>query len=811
MTGRPSSIPAIPLPDPYGTYDPITITSSLLNDPNFDQTLKTQAQQIEDRITNAGLNRIPIDQLRGNIESALRARGVKFENTPNILDTCPSYTYKLKFCMVADYWADRITDHNIWGSVPKEVIAESGVTVGFNIRSFEMLNNIAPSKVIGLAEQVSWKMTLTEPYGLSLIDRIYTVSQNMGVANHLKCKYFIELMFTGYNEDGSIAELNQLHVYRVIIKKMEANATEGGATYNIEGIFDGSAALANQLSMASGQVKIEDVSTMGEFFDKLAIELNSQNKNLLYSTNNPQRIEYVFKMPEAWRSWSLLRDQRQSARSSGFNFDDNNKSTISFSKTSVQEILLAVMSMTQEGIKFVLGQNNTTQNGQTRAQSQGINLVPWITSATEFIAYNALNKTYSLRITYFFSEYPTTQGYSTPEAINHSSQVDVQVRRLQSFIAEGRLRKFYNFIFTGLNTDIIKFDIKLDHYWAALLPLNLGENTVSNFSLPPQVGNQSVAIDINNEYRKARQTRDQEKAKLDDLKNQAKKRNNLTIQDAIKEAEKALQAAEQALDAFRNFDLTSFEIQFPTQSPGQQAEAGIVINNKKLLDNKEISQMALSAAVYDKIRRQSGNKDRYLEDVVPTGIVSSPLPISSYTTNVPLVQNISFGAEARADESISPDGKVKPRSRGLLATTLENVTGGHFVNIDLEIRGDPYWLGIDNVINTGFKMMGQKPPSNIRNVSAAFDQGEHAFVLFFITGDEPNTETGYVEFAKTSWAFSGLYYAVTVTSLFQDGKFTQLIKANKDSAMFSVFNDVVPINQPPPPVTSEEIRKTTQK
>lgn len=811
MTQPPvSSIPASPISDPYSSYDKIKITSDLLTDPNLDETLKTEYQRIEERLQNLNLSKTPINQLRSNIELALNARGIKLKHIPNILDGYPTYTYKLKFCVVSDRAADIITTHDQWDQTPKEVIAESGVTTGFNIQNFEMKNYCGPSHKVGLALQINWTMTISEPYGLSLVDRLYTLTKSMGISNHLKCKYFIELEFTGYNEDGTIADITFKHVYRTLITKMDANSTEGGTIYELEGIFDDSGPLANQLSMPTGQVKIEDVATMGEFFDKLASALNNQNKNLDYSVNG-QRFEYVFKMPEEWRNWKLLRTSRDGARSSGFNVDNNERATISFNKTSITEILLAVMSMTEEGIRFALGDAGTLQNRQSRAQSQGINLAPIIQAKLEFIAYNTLNKTYSMRSTYYFSEYPTTQGYSTPQSISHSQQLNVQAQRLQASINEGRLNKIYNFIFTGLNTDILRFELKLNHYWAALQPMNLGENTVANFSLPPQVGNQSVALDINNDYRKARQNRDNARVKLDDLTNRAKNNRSSDLQSLINQAKTELETATRALEVFKNFDATTFEIQFPTQSAGQQAETGIIINNRNILNNDEVREQILTAAAYDKIRKQTANKDRYLEDIVPGPPISTPLPISSYTTNAPLIQNISMGAEARADESIGTNGERKPRSRGLLATMLDNVVSGDFVNIDLEIRGDPYWLGIDNIISIGFKDVLKKPPPEVRSVSAVFGDGEIGFVLFFVTGDEPNSDTGYVEFAKTSWAFNGLYVARQVVSTFRDGKFTQVITAAKDAAMFSVFDSIAPINQPPPPVTTDEILGTNRK
>ena len=154
--------------------------------------------------------------------------------------------------------------------------------------------------------------------------------------------------------------------------------------------------------------------------------------------------------------------------------------------------------------------------------------------------------------------------------------------------------------------------------------------------------------------------------------------------------------------------------------------------------------------------------------------------MSFRTGSPPMVQNTTGGSQTvNPDRNSNTNVASMPRTRGLVAAILNDVTSSpYFVQVELEIRGDPYWLGLGNVLENAYiASQATAPPSN----AAWFYSGDTGFMLTFRTGEAPNENTGYMDFSNTSVAFMGLYAATNIRSTFRDGKFTQTIKAVRDA------------------------------
>ena len=717
-----------------------------------------------------------VSDITGNIPSTVAANfelinkklgdaNIKFDPVPNLLDKFASYTYRLKLCMTSDQKAQSIRTHTDWESAPKEVIAESGVTAGFNIRNFELKNLCSPQQRIGIALHTSWTMTLAEPYGFSLIDRMFTVASKLGVADHIKCIYFIEIWLQGWDENGVPQDAKVHKLFKVIIENISVDSTVSGSTYNINGIVTGSLA-QSRLNEQAQKLDAGNVST---------------------------RIEYDFVLPEKWKSWRFTRSLDDTARQSGFESTGNpTKPTITVPKgMDYSKLLQTLMSMTDEGKTFTLGLNSAGKNAGasgSKAFSEGQALIPKVESRTDFIGYNYYYNDYVKKVTYYFSPYPTVRSYMDKQFIDRSGTPEVQKQRLQSFIGENRLKKVYYYQFTGMNTDVLKFDLKLDNYWTALIPIYDGYNTTDGYDLGPKVNPQSNPEITKNQYNLAKVRLDKARADLTQVKSLDKKSaGDAIISSILSEREYELKEAQKTFDTFKGINVTDYEISFGTGSPGEQSIGGIIVKNKALLENEKIRLDIATRAAYNLTR--SAAQDRYLESVRPEAPRFTPLPVTTFISNSPNIQNNRIGGEQKTD-AVSTDPSSQPKTRGLLATALENVLSPQFVEIDITIRGDPYWMGLDNVEGEKFLPPDAKPDKALGSKSALFGQGECGFLLFFRTGEEPNEETGLVDFNSASWAFNGLYVAIEVDNHFRDGQFTQTIKAIKDTTMWSIFNNV---------------------
>lgn len=786
-------IPPNPIFDPAELINErLGVVASNLNQLGLDKNLSSSLlSDIKQRIGTTQDN-IPttVGGYMQTIENMLKQQQIAFKPIGNVLDQYSSYTYKIKFCMTTDQTAQEVTSHASWQSIPKEVIAESGVTAGFNIRSFDLKNLCSPQERIGIAPQVSWDMVLVEPYGFSLIDRLYALSRSMGVADHLKCIYFIEVSWYGQQDSGMPSRLEMFKLFRCIIVDINVDSTTSGSVYNINGIIDGSMAQGNEFAMPPSITKVNNVSTLGQFWANFEQIVNEQTKKLDYG-NITKRIEYSFVLPEAWKSWKFTRSLNDTSRQSGFETTGKPENpSITIPKgMDFSKILQTVMSMTEEGKSFTLGANTTGKDASKsgkKSETEGIAYIPQVRSKVEFVGYNYYYNDYVRKITYYFSEYPTVRGYIDRAFIDNSMKPDVQKARLNGFVGDGRLQKAYYYQFTGLNTDVLKFDIKLDNYWSALQPLYDGYSSSDTYDTPPQVSGQSVAENVYNDYMQKRNLVVEKQKKLTDLENKDKKeKTGSKYNSDLELAQTELSAARKDLEAFEaNTDISNYEIRFSTNSPGEKSIGGIFVKNKALLESRKVREDIAARTAYKLSRNRA--QERYLEDVATQDPRSSPLPISTFISKAPNSQNNSKGGLPTSDP-VSTDPMKQPKSRGLLASVLDNVTGSQFVNIDLEIRGDPYWIGFDNIEELQYLPPEKRPPTNLGKQTALFGSGECALLLFFRTGEQPNEDSGIVEFNSNSWAFNGLYVVFEVMNHFRDGQFTQTLKAVKDAAMYSLF------------------------
>jgi hypothetical protein len=134
---------------------------------------------------------------------------------PNPLNDFANYTYHIRLIMTTEIQAyGNINPENPnSNSLKKVIIAESGVTAGFNITSLQTSAlATAGNKKRNMWTTTDFKMVITEPLGLTLLDQMYNAARELGVINHLRCPYFIEIWFNGYDEAGNILASNLFYI-----------------------------------------------------------------------------------------------------------------------------------------------------------------------------------------------------------------------------------------------------------------------------------------------------------------------------------------------------------------------------------------------------------------------------------------------------------------------------------------------------------------------------------------------------------------------------------------------------------------------
>ncbi len=649
----------------------------------------------------------------------LNNNGIQFTSQPNPLNVYANYTYHIRFSILSlgSAYNQDGTYATMNGS-SRIVITESGVTAGFNITEFEYKNTCAPTDKNMNTTSTTWSMTITEPYGMSLIDKMFTAGNMLGIPNWNRAPYFIEIWFNGYNADGTLMSPTLFYTqYRVLMFDIDIKTTEGGSVYSLSGAFDGNLGHSNEISIPPAKFQLS-ANNLGMFFDTLQTSLNTEitaNVN-----NNKQTITtYNFVIPNAIRSWPFKASQLDSASQRVIEMNSNavtGSTSFSISKgVSMENVINAVIS-TCPNVSSWIQSDAINSTGSPLLSQKGLATWPMIHCSVQITGFDDDTRDYFRTVTYNLIPYSTIIGISDRTSVENLMSQSVQQSKLNYLINSNNLVKEYDYIFTGLNTEVINFDISIDSAWQISIPQWSALNTYYNF-----------------------------------------------VQGPI----------------------------FDKDGPGDSFAQG-TFNSSKGNSSTPTNVTGLD----------SGIGTVYLEDVQSSSI-SFPYPIVIRQKNKPVGVNANTGsgdAPKAVGKPVS-DGKTFPQSRELTGSFLANLFGNasSFLNIELQIRGDPYWMGSGNVIEdtyTASQLVNSPGASGSQGGSTAnFLASSVMFILWFRTGENYNDQTGLMQFDTASDFYNGAYGVTEVTNSFKQGIFTQTLSAYKDP-MAQIATSMIVANNP---------------
>jgi len=750
---------------------------------------------------------------------------IKQKVTTNPLDQYANYTYHIKFWMTSDSLAEEIletTDKSRIDKIPKVVTAESGVTVGFNISEFTYRNLTGTTKETRNMPSVSWTMKITEPYGFSLPDRLSTASREIGVINWQRGKYFIQLWFTGYNADGSpVAQALFHQVFRVSITNIDFNGNEGGGNYDIKGLFDGMTAFTNQLTLAQKNISVS-AKNVGDMLKNFEQALNNNAIDTAMGTAPLE--EYRINFPPEMKNWAINTNRlSDDARSLNMNIKAEGSTVTVYANPGVDfsNMVYRILSLTEEFQRW--SQGSEGQNNSIGTLSHGLVRNVKIHAKVEHVGYDTLAKDYVKRITYSLVPYYEVRVRGEDiSTIRTVEKKNVQQDKLRFLFTANRIRKKYEWIYTGQNLDIIKFEFKVNNFYViATVPFS-GTNIISNQTQGPVSNEASSAWQQRQgRYRTAKKKyedlqkdvlqaeQDLEKAKRD------RTRINSAIDNASQELENMsanrrgedpqLRLKQQALyfeiqdlraqtDTAAEERLASRRLQLEQARSEvvasrrdfvdfyQQGSAGIVSNNP--LAQQRLAQEADFESRYRQAVKQ-GQRDLFAEDQDVKDIPDQPPYINTVRPDQDAcTADFNQGAASRQTPGNATNKINYARSNTLFGSVIGNLdsVNKEMINIELEIRGDPFWLGHSNIdVNASV-------PNNLSKLSndyAEYTSGDNLFYLSFRSGQAPNEKTGFMEFTSNNQFVDGFYSVIEVKNTFSNGKFTQVLKSFKDTFSFT--------------------------
>jgi hypothetical protein len=726
-----------------------------------------------------------------NAASILPKATPEFRDNP--LNQYANYTYHIKLWITNEVNAEKInnlTDVKTTSvsNYEKILIAESGVTAGFNIQKFTFRNLAGTTDISRSMPSFSWNMTITEPFGFSLPDRINSGAQQYGIANWQRAKYFIEIWFTGYNEDGSPVESHLFYkLFCVTIIEMSLGGNETGGTYEITGLVDGGIGNTNDVMMSLGAVTATG-GTMGEMVKSLSDGLNLVAKQMAVKETAPLTM-YDIKIPNEMKNWQLDTGQVLTNDSTGkaLNAKVTGSKVVIIMPvgTSVDLTIDYIISLTKEFEAWQKGESSGTTSG---ILTHGLTKRTKLHTRVEYMGFDLRAGEYVRKITYTLIPYEEVRIRADIATSRNAETPSVQLNKIDYLIAQKRIAKKYEWIYTGQNTEVIRVDFKVNNFWTISTVPFRGFNTASNQVIGKTADSTTAA------WKQAQKAYEQATLTAKNLQERKNKNDSIINVDLIT----------QSLDFSGKNSAYAQDVAKRDNVLAEQS----ISENQKLLDQIEQEKISLynnefyvpfsgtvaGAAVNNPAYKQlQDRKNKFIEAYKAGPIFAEDIHINEVDTTFPFVNTIKPDAKASPANSNQAAASAKirdtnavgniPASRTLFGGVVGNLDSinKEMMNITIDIRGDPYWMGFSNV------EQNSKVPDQLNQLQtsdkdfAEYLGGDNMFYLIFRSGQAPNEETGFMEFTSDNQFVNG-YYAVTeVTNNFQAGQFTQTLKSFKDT------------------------------
>lgn len=707
------------------------------------------------------------DQADALITSSLRSDLTDW--LPNVLNSYNNVTYSFKLYIVK--LQDGLTTTqtiDLIDSAPKVILAQSGVTAGYNIKEVTMaLVAASPSqKNRNISNVTNFSITIVESMGTSFIETLTNAAKSLGVESFKASdNTFLELSFKGYNEDGDVVT-NVLSdsglsnagrfVYNINVTGVEVSFSNGTSTYvlNATTTNSGMGKSNPHFTRTSQTINIKG-KTIKDMLDDFADKLNKSLVNV-YQT---QLYTYDFNIHPVRSSsshagedpgtYSLVPDTPDFHAARGLTMDANGIATMQIARgeciNDVVDRLFANSSYAQQLAKDVSTQDQTDMSSSQSTTSKFRESVIFrVEPQIKQGPYSSVINAYQQSITYHIFAYSTYKPILSSAQINDAKSPDVQQQILRTLKSKGFMQKRYDYIYTGLNTDVLNVDIhfSLAGGFSAIPQLVKFNGSTDAVTTQAKYNTSTAAISSN-------------------YVGPAPTGGAISITplptDLTSIGNETLIQAPQLPDLFS--DSSSLLPNLPNYTGTSSSSRQNILNpmSDALSASSSASNLTstpTSSTVYSE-DLLNGASDAFSPDI--------PLIVDTSTHNV-------------GGGMSDPPHRDKSIYGAILNWVYADELGvGYFMpTIDIEIRGDPYWLGYDSVQRAS-QLDGDLPALDQDKSSANPAESEEYFMVVF---NYPYTDgqdgLPQIRAAKGD-GFTGLYQMVSVTNTFSNGEFRQTL------------------------------------
>lgn len=710
----------------------------------------------------------------GNSPSSTPPPDYKLQFLPNILDNYDVYTYhwKLFITSLEDATSGTVLDEN-----KQTIIAESGVS-DLTIDKIEMQAIATPSIEAGTGTQTSVKFEIVEPSGAGLLDKLYYESVALGIGNWLVMPCFLQLEFRGRDpitsesiESGGSSGLGSLRwCWPIKLTNAKANVTNVGTRYEFDAIFYDELAQSNSYYSVQHNITLSNLGKFGDAMQDLEKKLNADQWEKLIDNYSIPDVYKIVVDPVLVNERITISDQFKSTYR-GSDFVQLDKKVATFNAgTSIDKIVDALcgsMDYFQRKLQSAKVRNATPD---TINEEQSPMKKLWrVVTETKPIAYDSLRQDNAVSITIYIVEYDlgmvdvdAAQTGQTPDTKN------AEKKRLYKYVSNKILQKKYNYIFTGLNDQIVSFDLNMNFAFAATL------SRFGGIYADSATQEQGPAAQHNTE---------DEKAVSEQLRKVLQFINDATVKpDQISDVEAAINRSTFSPDVKNRYlNILSY-----AKNPDRQASAANIVaaggigRSGTYTDQEAIKAASLARPISATNANGDNINLKFISDVNIYDPTAQAANATFQTLRKGKLRPIPFRESTQEFNfnSIDPTSDAaRARTSSVFATALYSTLDASLQVVKLTVKGDPFWLFPRNI------PLGQNfiPRLSIDSIKNSHKQSanvnlygtDNFIVIRFRTPRIYNlTESPDDPYTEVS-TFSGVYKVITITSKFEMGKFTQ--------------------------------------
>ena len=571
----------------------------------------------------------------------------------------------------------------------------------------------------------NFTLKISEPNGTTFLESIALTARQLGIDNHLQAKYFIVIEFNGRMPDGRARKDPAKFIYGITFRNVQMQITAGGSEYTIEAVDTSTSAFNYLEQVVRSQITVE-CQTVGEFITEFQRKFEkSLDNELQYNINAAYADTYTIEFDaesqtDSWLNWPI--QQAGDAFPHGANrVDDKLQFTIP-NGSNLSDIIGMVLMATAEYKRIA------TENGgfmkPTPSEPADANLDEFplfykIIPNIEFGEYDPLRGDYVKNITFRVKKHILTDRIlDSFQYSNGITDRTIQSTRVNNMFGNNLLRKRYDYIFTGLNTEVMHLDLKLDNQYYEISVIGNGQvgdpNTLaSRAGQSPATVHESLQLIKSEISTISREIASLQRARSND---EIDGRRANEIDEQIEELEEERSEKQNELD--EQLDIFST---LSSQNPPANGE---------FLSAQEASS-------------EISMRLRFAGDIVDDSDIYGP-------------------------ESDTQGGTLQ---FGAVKTNLEN--SADMLRIEMTVRGDPYWMGQPNSFHRD--TIGQASSS-----LADYEVGGVNFFLNVLFPVDENSQGRRVP--RIDYTLTGVYRVQKVINRFSGGTFVQYLDAVRDLA-----------------------------